>query len=48
MAARERNLSSVPWTINKTPDLQRMIDFGVTGIKTDYPTRLLPMVTTTK
>jgi hypothetical protein len=46
--ACERNWPSVPWVINETPDLQCMIDFGVTGIKTDYPTRLLQMVTTTK
>jgi glycerophosphoryl diester phosphodiesterase len=43
-AARERNLPIVPWTINETADLQRMIDLGSAGINTDYPTRLLQMV----
>ena len=46
-AARERNLPIVPWTINEAADLQRLIELGMDGINTDFPTRLLEMVTTT-
>jgi glycerophosphoryl diester phosphodiesterase len=43
-AARERNLSIVPWTINTKADLQRLIDLDVAGINTDYPDRLLELL----
>ena len=28
------------WTVNEREDIQRMIDFGVDGIISDYPNRL--------
>ncbi|NNF21323.1 MAG: glycerophosphodiester phosphodiesterase, partial [Saprospiraceae bacterium] len=28
-----------PWTINKKEDMQRLVDWGVDGIITDYPDR---------
>ena len=32
------------FTVNKVPDMKRMIDLGVDGIITDYPSRLLNLV----
>ncbi len=43
-AARERNLPIVPWTINEEADLKRIVELGVEGINTDYPTRLLQIL----
>src|SRR5262249_6510644 len=40
-AARERHLPILPWTINDENDLKHVINLGVEGINTDYPTRLL-------
>jgi len=34
----------IPWTVNKKKHLRKMIDFGVDGIITDYPNRLLKIV----
>lgn len=34
-------LRLVPWTVNELPDMQRLRDFGVDGMTTDYPDRLL-------
>jgi glycerophosphoryl diester phosphodiesterase len=39
--AREEGLQVIPWTVNETEDMQRLIDWGVDGIITDYPDRLL-------
>lgn len=33
-------LQLVPWTVNETADMRRLIDWGVDGIITDYPDRL--------
>jgi glycerophosphoryl diester phosphodiesterase len=38
--AREENLRVIPWTVNETSDMARLIDWGVDGIITDYPDRL--------
>ena len=43
-AARERNLPILPWTINDEADLQRMIVLKVLAINTDYPTRLVRLL----
>ncbi|WP_420405716.1 glycerophosphodiester phosphodiesterase [Nisaea sp.] len=37
--AHAEGLTVVVWTVNKTADMQRMIDLGVDGIITDYPDR---------
>ena len=34
----------IPWTVNEPADMQRMIDWGVDGIISDYPDRLLEVV----
>jgi glycerophosphoryl diester phosphodiesterase len=38
--AHQLGLPVVPWTVNTTEDMARLIDLGVDGIITDYPTRL--------
>ena len=37
-------LRLVPWTVNELPDLQSAIEWGVSGITTDYPDRLLRLL----
>ncbi len=37
---RENGMSIVPWTINSTEEMQRLLDLGVDGIITDYPNRV--------
>lgn len=34
----------VPWTVNELPDLQQTLAWGVFGITTDYPDRLLGLL----
>jgi len=38
--AKSLGLRVLPWTVNEHADLERMIDWGVDGIITDYPDRL--------
>lgn len=38
--AHASGLPVIPWTVNEASDMQKMIDLGVDGIITDYPTRL--------
>jgi glycerophosphoryl diester phosphodiesterase len=38
--AHEQGLPVIPWTVNKTADMERLMDLGVDGIITDYPSRL--------
>ncbi|MET3946852.1 glycerophosphoryl diester phosphodiesterase [Arthrobacter sp. UYCu512] len=33
-------LPVIPWTVNTTADINRLMDLGVDGIISDYPTRL--------
>ena len=35
--AKALGLAVVPWTVNETDDMRRMIDAGVDGLITDYP-----------
>ncbi len=37
-------LRLVPWTINELPDLQTALQWGVSGVTTDYPDRLLKLL----
>jgi glycerophosphoryl diester phosphodiesterase len=38
--AHELGLPVIPWTVNSTADMNRLMDLGVDGIISDYPTRL--------
>lgn len=38
--AKGLGLGVLPWTVNDPPDMERLIDWGVDGIITDYPDRL--------
>lgn len=38
--AHELGLPVIPWTVNTTADMERLMNLGVDGIITDYPTRL--------
>jgi glycerophosphoryl diester phosphodiesterase len=39
-AAQALGLAVLPWTVNDRVDMERLIDWGVDGIITDYPDRL--------
>lgn len=38
--AQSLGLKVIPWTVNKPEDMERLIDWGVDGLITDYPDRL--------
>jgi glycerophosphoryl diester phosphodiesterase len=38
--AHRKGMKVVPWTVNTTKDMQRLLDWGVDGIITDYPNRI--------
>ncbi len=39
-----RGMAVIPWTVNETKAMQQLIDFGVDGIITDYPDRLVNLM----
>lgn len=39
-----RGLKVIPWTVNDTKDMEQLVGWGVDGIITDYPDRLLELV----
>jgi glycerophosphoryl diester phosphodiesterase len=43
-AAHGRGLEVHAWTINETPDMERLVALGVDGIITDYPDRLMEVL----
>ena len=45
--AHKLNLQVHVWTINKPADMQKLIEMGVDGIMTDYPDRLLELLSRT-
>lgn len=44
LSAAYPSLRVVPWTVNEPPDLQQAVAYGVAGITTDYPDRLLALL----
>ena len=34
----------IPWTINETDDMEKMVQMGVDGIITDYPNRAIEVI----
>ena len=38
--AHKKNIAVHPWTINEKSDMERLLNWGVDGIMTDYPDRL--------
>ena len=41
---KEQNMKVIPWTVNETKDMSAMIKLGVDGIISDYPDRLMKLV----
>lgn len=39
--AHALGMTVVPWTVNETKDMQKLVEMGVDGIITDYPDRVL-------
>lgn len=44
LSATYPQLRVVPWTVNELPDLRQALQWGVSGITTDYPDRLLGLL----
>ena len=42
--AHDIGITVLPWTVNETADMQKLIDMGVDGIISDYPDRLRDVV----
>jgi len=38
--AKVKNMAVIPWTVNDTAEMQRLVSLGVDGIITDYPNRI--------
>lgn len=38
--AHGKGMKVVPWTVNTTKDMQRLLEWGVDGVITDYPNRI--------
>lgn len=41
--ARQQQMRLIPWTVNEPEDIRRMLAFGVDGIISDYPDRVLSL-----
>ena len=41
---QSKNMKVIPWTVNETKDLERIIGYKVDGIITDYPDRAMKLV----
>lgn len=40
---KQNNIKLIPWTVNETTDMKRLISMEVDGIITDYPDRLIQL-----
>ena len=43
-ALQSRGVAVIPWTVNETEDIRRLIDWGIDGIISDYPDRVLAVL----
>jgi glycerophosphoryl diester phosphodiesterase len=43
-AIHERGMKVIPWTVNNKEDMKELMEMGVDGIITDYPDRLIEIV----
>jgi glycerophosphoryl diester phosphodiesterase len=41
--AQQRGIRIIPWTVNESSDMQRLLEMGVDGLITDYPNRALAL-----
>ncbi len=41
---QESNMLVIPWTVNDVESMERLIDYGVDGLITDYPDRALSLI----
>lgn len=41
---QEAGMLVIPWTVNEVPDIQKMIDWEVDGIISDYPDRVIETI----
>lgn len=41
--AHEKKIQVLPWTVNESADMEKMISYGVDGIISDYPDRLIKL-----
>ena len=41
---QRKGVRVIPWTVNEGPDMQAMLRFGVDGMITDYPDRLMAIL----
>ena len=41
---RERGVRVIPWTVNKSKTIEKLMDWGVDGVITDYPDRALALL----
>ncbi|MET4107769.1 glycerophosphodiester phosphodiesterase family protein [Hymenobacter sp. UYP22] len=41
---RQQSIAYVPWTVNETADMKRLLAYQPLGITTDYPNRLLALL----
>lgn len=42
-AAHDKHVSVLPWTVNKEEDMKQMAEYGVDGIISDYPDKLIAL-----
>jgi glycerophosphoryl diester phosphodiesterase len=43
-SVHERNMKLIPWTVNEIPDIKKLVGFGVDGIISDYPNRVIEII----
>ena len=41
---QSQGMQVIPWTVNETEDIQTVLDWGVDGIISDYPNRVLELI----